>query len=278
MAIFRNEASVMKEFIDHYIDQGIDHFYLIDNMSEDDGRAIAESYGDIVTMFEEPYVAETEVLKLGGRQVEAYNENLCNVDTDWLYVCDLDELAYARNGYANIKDFVEKNQDKANQFLIPLRTFTSNGLIEEPKSMTEGFTERWDNEVIPLMKPLLKTDAINRIEINYATLKSGVTMDTHLVNTSDNLNKDSFDPKAKVEWRNLLGKNPQDACVVSNHYQTRSKDWYFKVKATRGTATWHGGDEMPAIEWFTRMWERIHRDVWSPVQDDELVRIRSKQV
>ena len=45
------------------------------------------------------------------------------------------------------------------------------------------------------------------------------------------------------------------------------KDWFYSVKATRGTATWRGGPKMDAIEWFSKMWERAHQN---PIDDFEL--------
>ena len=34
LAIFRNEEHVLDEFIQHHIKQGIDHFYLVDNVPQ----------------------------------------------------------------------------------------------------------------------------------------------------------------------------------------------------------------------------------------------------
>ena len=59
--------------------------------------------------------------------------------------------------------------------------------------------------------------------------------------------------------------------IVSNHYTTQSKTWFFNIKATRGTATWHGGPQIPATEWFTQMWQRAHAGI--QVQDIELKKL-----
>ena len=44
VAVFKNEAMGMEEWLNHYIMQGVEHFYLIDNGSTDGTAAIAESY------------------------------------------------------------------------------------------------------------------------------------------------------------------------------------------------------------------------------------------
>lgn len=36
LAIFKNEAMNLKEWLDHHLWQGVEHFYLINNGSEDD--------------------------------------------------------------------------------------------------------------------------------------------------------------------------------------------------------------------------------------------------
>ena len=35
VAIFKNESWILKEWIEHYLNQGVDHFFLIDNGSTD---------------------------------------------------------------------------------------------------------------------------------------------------------------------------------------------------------------------------------------------------
>ena len=36
LSIFKNEAHIMAEWVDHYVAEGVDKFYLIDNGSTDD--------------------------------------------------------------------------------------------------------------------------------------------------------------------------------------------------------------------------------------------------
>ena len=44
IAIFKNESWILKEWIEHYIHQGIDHFFLIDNGSNDNYMSILQPY------------------------------------------------------------------------------------------------------------------------------------------------------------------------------------------------------------------------------------------
>ena len=91
LSIFKNETMNLKLWIEHYLWQGIEHFYLIDNGSDDNPLSILQEYIDngIVTYYFLPekhkqvehyrYVFDTERLK---------------EKTYWLIVCDLDEFFY----------------------------------------------------------------------------------------------------------------------------------------------------------------------------------------
>ena len=53
MAIFKNETMNLKLWIEHYLWQGVEHFYLIDNGSNDNPLSILQEYIDngIVTYY-----------------------------------------------------------------------------------------------------------------------------------------------------------------------------------------------------------------------------------
>lgn len=273
LAIFRNEAHCLEEFILHYLKQGIDHFYLINNASTDNYEQIIFKYDRFITLKQEPFISNTIVLNTGGKQIEAYNKLLPEIKTDWVYVCDLDEFAYARLGQSCFKTFINKhgNKDYA-QFLIPLKTFSSSGIIEQPSSLVKNFVTR-KVENYPLFKPLVKTNMINRISINYCLLKDGLSTNTSFTEVSDKFigTGRSISSEFVLPMRHLDTNKLNNSQILSNHYTTQSKNWFFNVKATRGTATWHGGPQMPAIEWFGQMWQRAHAGI--QVQDVELKKL-----
>ncbi len=88
VAIFKNEAHILKEWLDHYLAEGVDRFWLIDNGSTDGFENILRSYGDLVTLIKDP---RSHI------QVQAYNDLISTIrdQTEWLLVCYLDEFAYA---------------------------------------------------------------------------------------------------------------------------------------------------------------------------------------
>jgi len=46
IAIFKNETMNLKMWLEHYLWQGVDHFFLIDNGSTDDPHKILQPYID----------------------------------------------------------------------------------------------------------------------------------------------------------------------------------------------------------------------------------------
>ena len=44
IAIFKNESHCIEEWVNHYLNEGVDHFYMIDNGSTDDYRDKIEKY------------------------------------------------------------------------------------------------------------------------------------------------------------------------------------------------------------------------------------------
>lgn len=257
LAIFRNESHILEEFIEHYILQGIDKFYLINNASTDEYLGILEKYGSLIELHEETFVSSCDLLEAGGRQIEAYNQVLKSVSTDWLYVCDLDEFAYGQPNQT-IKEYIEvaAKDTSITQYLIPLKTFTSGGNITQPTSVIQGFNKRRSKEQYALYKPIVKTTCIQKIKVNYCNMLSGLTVNTSKELSSDKFVSDKVEQTELVRMRGLSSETFNLAGVVSNHYTTQSKEWFFKVKATRGTATWHGGPKVSALEWFTYMWNR----------------------
>lgn len=268
LAIFRNESHILEEFIEHYIKQGVDHFYLINNASEDNFMPIIEKYSSIITLKHEPYIGPTKILEFGGRQLDVYNETLPEIKTKWLYVCDLDEFAYARED-ATIKEFINIWGKTFDQVLIPLKTFNSSGHIKQPKSVVDSFTSRRLYETYMLYKPIARTSCINKIKINYCTLKSGLTTNSSFTLFSDKFVTDDsrIDNLTALNFRHVGDGKLEKSKVISNHYTTQSQEWFYNVKAVRGTATWHGGPKVDALEWFKGMWDRAHQN---PVEDLEL--------
>jgi len=216
LAIFKNEDHVMDEWLNHYINQGVDHFFMIDNGSTDNYKQIIEKYKNKITLF---------VDDEKGVQPKLYSkyisENLKT--TEWLLVCDLDEFLWGVN--KNVRSFLKSIKDeKIGQIQIPWERFGSSGYKKQPKSIIKSFLYRreYKNETSP-MKSIGRSDAITNIYVHDFGLKDGYyTVDS-------NLNKK--DPK---EYFKLNESDIHKAVLRLSHYQVQSYDFFMNNKAKRG--------------------------------------------
>ena len=95
-AIFKDEGRYIEEWLDFHLAQGVEHFYLYDNGSTDDGLRRLSPYitRGLVTLIDWP-VAFSE-----GAQPRAYSHCVAQVKdrVHWLAFIDIDEFLFARSG------------------------------------------------------------------------------------------------------------------------------------------------------------------------------------
>lgn len=105
-ASFKDEALTLNEWIEHYIWQGVDHFFLIDNGSTDDSLSILEPYirRGIVSYQYRPkrYQQQTHLR-------ETYRDYI-HGNTFWFLQADIDEFWFAPK--SNLVDWLRRNEDK----------------------------------------------------------------------------------------------------------------------------------------------------------------------
>ena len=94
-AIFRNEARFLREWIEYHRIIGVEHFYLFDNLSEDNYEQVLKPYiaKRIVELFQWPYKAQSQ--KEWTRvQCAAYTDIIKKKgpETFWLAIIDTDEF------------------------------------------------------------------------------------------------------------------------------------------------------------------------------------------
>ena len=88
-AIFKNESHILEEWITHYLKEGVEHFFLINNGSTDTFMDTINKYSYCVTLFNDDK---------RHAQAELYNKYVMpqKDKTEWVIVCDLDEFIYSR--------------------------------------------------------------------------------------------------------------------------------------------------------------------------------------
>lgn len=241
VAIFKNESQILKEWVQHYQQEGVAHFFLIDNGSTDD-------YLSVLAPYIQQKVVTLRIDPKRHAQAELYNTHcLAAVKRyEWVLVCDLDEFVYARRGFRTIEEYLTVLPDEVSQVFIPWKFFGASGFDTldkpQPDSVVQNFTGRlnYDRPAPPLLsrpnqiikkngrlytikKCIARTRNIRALEIHYCRLTTGVTIDATGSSVSPS------DEYVAINERILV-----DSYLHLNHYVIQSLDWFTRVKMTRG--------------------------------------------
>jgi len=238
ISIFKNESHILEEWINHYIKEGIEHFYLFNNNSTDNFMDIINKYNKYIDLFH---------AKEPGEQLKHLNSHydIIKNETKWLLSIDLDEFIFAKENYKTIPDIInhfDNNIENLGLIRTPWYMFNSNEFIQQPKYVIPSFTNRRDYHVRNISlncKYIVKTELCNTINVHYAKV-SGKTI---LSNGSDDIGVYNKNRKVK-----LTSNNSDDHLLQLNHYILQSKEWFFNVKATRGDV--HGPGNMRNKNYF----------------------------
>lgn len=208
--LFKNESHAMKEWLEHYILHGVDHFYLINDDSNDDCQSILQPSIDAgrVTLF------NTRWHQYLGRQRDMYNHYILPrlPETQWLLMVDMDEFVYSRQ-HVDLK-MILQHCLHLGQIQIYDVLFGSNGHITQPTSIIKGFTMR------------------ERQPRNY--LKYFVNCDFQF--TSLNVHHATFANK-EDELHKFIQLGHDDFTI--NHYCCQSLDFWQTIKMTRGDSDFY---------------------------------------
>ena len=230
MAILKNEAPNMAEWLCHHMAIGVDHFFLYDNGSTDELHEVLKPYADhgIVT---------TVYFPMRGLQRDANNHvvRFFGATTEWLAYVDIDEFLVPEQD-EQIGEIMRRFGD-AEQVLVSRREFCYGGHRTPPAGLvTEAYREYSVN--VPrvgtseiLAKPIIRPAGTVRVGIHNATTVHGRTVNTAGRPTSEEA---------------TVIEDPSYANLQMNHYFTKS--WQeFQAKRGRATTSTHsfGLPEVP---------------------------------
>jgi Glycosyl transferase family 2 len=198
LAQFKNEEMVLKEWIDHYLWQGADTIVLLNNNSSDNFRHITDQYKDKVFVLDAPK---------NHAQPENYNliglPELKKHKVDVMAILDIDEYVFGTDGQ-NMKQHIVEifgKPDRPSQIKCKWKMFGSSGHNKHPTSIRKSFTKR-EKGIHRLFKSITWLNDVKRADIHESPV-SGKTIDC-------------------------------PAGLELNHYSIMSKEYFEKVKMTRG--------------------------------------------
>jgi hypothetical protein len=222
--MFKNEGMIIKEWLDHYISEGIQHFYLIDNGSTDNYKSILDNYINKITLIED----STRDQNL--TQYVLFNKHFLDLikkESEWIIVADFDEYIYSRKENKTILDYINTIPENIKAILLPWKNFGSNNIINHPESIIatfimreneNDFKKRVNQNWYGHCKSLTKTEIINKLNVH----------------TNHNISQEMYFSDFTLGNFELYDINKQNIHI--NHYQHMSYEYYTKIKIIRGDA------------------------------------------
>lgn len=229
MAIFRNEAHILDEWIQHYLNEGVEHFYLFNHLSTDHFRVVLKPFLD-------RNLVEIIDVASDHPQVPSYNSLRTRIkrESDWLIVCDLDEFIYARRG-ESIRSYLSHLPWRVSEVLIPWKNFGSSRHEAQPKGLvSRNFLYRWDygsaDQVVKeppgnrqsWTKYIVRTSRMRYLAVHFASVWCGEIVDSSAVAQRR--------PSGRIQ---IDEDYLNHAHLHLNHYGIQSREFFFTVKANR---------------------------------------------
>lgn len=250
LAIFRNEAHILREWIEHYLRFGVDRFYLVNNNSTDGFLSVLEPYleAGTVQLFD---------CARDGYQIGAYNEMLVRLVgfVHWLGVFDLDEFVYPCDGAA--LPSVLARFGNAEAVLIPWLSFGSSGHREQPPSVVQGFTRRGPAQANrAFLKAIVRPEAIVEMSQHNPRTRLGRKVLSDGSPIGDELFIDLYEDELSR------------FSLLNNHYRLQSLSYFSTVKTAR-----------PEVhESVTERWKKVsffeqHDANWNSILDTRLAEL-----
>jgi glycosyltransferase involved in cell wall biosynthesis len=221
LAIMKNETDVLREWIEHYRWQGVDKIFLIDNGSTDDPQRILREHiaSGFIEFFSRPQPH---------RQAQHYRDVFRKAGirrkVEWLVTADLDEFWFSPLG--DLKRGIETIRERFDLVYANWIMFGSSGHVVQPPSVREGFVHRW--KVFgghPSTKWICRTYPM-RI-LRWTTHHKVWGIDSRRV-ISDNLT------------------------FRLNHYPIMSRDYFQRIKMTRGDVSAANSDSVRTMDYFEK--------------------------
>ena len=205
---FKNERHIMYEFINHYLEEGVDRFILIDDNSDDNYLELNKEWmGNLIE-------SKKIIIKKGtiGQEKE-YNLHLKEIKQfDWLILCDMDEFFFSVPNNTTLKCLLNDELSMYDYIRIPWKLF-KHDCYKQPKSVINDNIRTHETSIDPTSpskgyKNIIRTNVIIGIDIHVCHVKKN----------------------SKVLILNECHNN----LIQNNHYRTQSEEFLRGVKELRG--------------------------------------------
>lgn len=221
-AIFRDDASYLKEWIDFHVEQGVEHFYLYNNSSQDNYQDVLKPFieNGTVTLIEWPSEHNTEKQWLN-IQCSAYMDCVQIIrDTSyWCAFIDTDEFLFCPKAkLANILKHYENYSGVCVNWMV---YGTSNiKKIPDGEKITDHLCWRAENNNLEnrYVKTIAKPRYVNACTSAHFFLYN---------------KKYAVNEKMEKVKEGMFTKEHSSKLLRINHYRTRDENFFYNVKMPR---------------------------------------------
>ena len=257
VAIFKNESWILKEWIEHYLNQGVDHFFLIDNGSTDNYITILQPYIDNkqVSLVKDPKRFS---------QKGHYNKYILPIKniSEWFLVCDLDEFVYARKMFKTIPEYLKSLHETVGNVLIPWKNFGSSGHIQHPNDgVVKNFTKR--QHYLKLTQNYVKTIVRSKFLINFEVHVQQCDKRFIRIRSDNKIIDNKLSTSLLKIDENILN----NLFLHINHYQIQSAEFFEKIKMTRGDVSTEKKNNLRDMNYFKKYDKNTNKFVDTELKD-----------
>ena len=240
-AVFKNEEHAIREWCLHYLQEEVDHIFLIDNGSTDNYRHHVDDLitaGKVTLLVDATRYNQDEIYR---RQLSIYLASC-----EWMAILDLDEFAYGRN--CSLAGYLKRLGPDIGAVRLAWKQFGSSGHITQPVSIVQGFSQRgsWTYDGVNV-KSIFRTNAVTQLQIHASTIDDAFKTVSPVQPPKPTI----VEAGEEVLQKHLLHLN---------HYQLQSREWFMSVKATRGSSTTPAENSLRGTSYFNDT-DRAHQGI-----------------
>ncbi|MCI1987175.1 MAG: glycosyltransferase family 92 protein [Lactobacillus sp.] len=163
VAILKDEASYVQEWVEYHRLIGVDFFYIYDNGSTDNIKEVLQTYIDAGIVDYQYFPGE-------GMQENAYLDAAKKASDfySWIIAIDIDEFVEPMSE-TKLKTWLETFSDKTSQILLGWMIFGSSGYIERPEGLViNAYHQRASDDFIADYKAIARPNKIIECKMPHA--------------------------------------------------------------------------------------------------------------
>jgi hypothetical protein len=225
MAIFKNEQDYMQEWLDHHINQGVEHFYLYCNDPNLNKYPYLQSshkkYEKYITLI--PWVnKKNKGANTIQRQAYTHCVQTYNQEYQFIMMLDLDEFIIHTDKNKKVCDFIDSiNDDWYRTMAIKVQRydFGSNGHIKKPiGNLMDNYTKH--EKICSSYKTIANSEYIDTNKNFYGV------HDFYYLDKPGKVYNEYFTYKHTGFPNSCKKDNINEVPLVINHYYTKSYEEY----------------------------------------------------